>query len=298
MNLTWEDVENTLGKDSALTVYEDFHEEIHQTQFYHLTNAHAFIYRYISFKDKKLVYETEFYLYIKDQFWVYKDSAFKHVCSSEDDFLDILYVRFERNKEIVLIYSNQLDALEDTLYNGKTSHPFIDNWFDLKKDLSKIERYLSRQIFANKDYLKNGEKKENFPTLDFANYINDIQFLMTTTTGLLGRLDNVHNYFTSLKNDKLNKNIYFLTLLSGIFLPLNLIVGFFGMNTEGLLFKDNPAGTTYVLYTLVGIFLTFVLGFNVIKLVDRLFFRWWLGRSKVYNKMASKLDEAKEKWTF
>ena len=298
MNLTWEDVENTLGKDSALTVYEDFHEEIHQTQFYNLTNAHAFIFRYISFKDKKLVYETEFYLHIKDQFWVYKDSEFKHVCSNEDDFLDILYVRFERNKEIVLIYSNQLDALEDTLYNGKTSNTFIDNWFDLKKDLSKIERYLSRQLFANKDYLKNGEKKENFPTLDFANYINDIQFLMTTTTGLLGRLDNVHNYFTSLKNDKLNKNIYFLTLLSGIFLPLNLIVGFFGMNTEGLLFKDNPAGTTYVLYTLVGILLTFVLGFNIIKLVDRLFFRWWLGRSKVYNKMASKLDEAKEKWTF
>lgn len=96
----------------------------------------------------------------------------------------------------------------------------------------------------------------------------------------------------------MNKNIYLLTVLSGIFLPLNLIVGFFGMNTEGLLFKDDPNGTTYVLYALTGIFLAFVLGFNILNLIDRFFFRWWLGRSKLYNKMSNKIEEAKENWTF
>ncbi len=298
MNLSWDEVEKILGKDRKLTVYEDFHEEVHQTQFYNLTEGHAFIFRYLNFKEQDLVFETEYYLNLKNHFWVYKNNQLQSICESEDDFLNVLYDRFERNKEIVLIYSNQLDELEDTLYNGKTSNAFMNNWFDLKKDLSRIERYLNRQIFANKDYLKNGEKKENFPTLDFANYINDIQFLLTTTQGILGRLDNAHNYFTSLKNDKLNKNIYLLTVLSGIFLPLNLIVGFFGMNTEGLLFKDNPDGTTYVLYSLIGIFVVFVLGFNILNLIDRFFFRWWLGRSKLYNKMSNRIEEAKENWTF
>ncbi len=298
MNLTWQEVEEELGKDRYATVYEDFHEEVHQTQFYNLSNAHTFIFRYLNFKENKLVFETEYFFFCKEQFWSYRDNEFKHICTSEDDFLDLLYDRFERNKDILLIYTNQLDELEETLYNGRTSNTFIDNWFDLKKDISKIESYLNRQIFAHKDYLKNGEKKPSFPALDFANYINDIQFLMASAQGLLGRLDNAHNYFTSLKNDKLNKNIYLLTVLSGIFLPLNLIVGFFGMNTEGLLFKDNPHGTTYVLYSLIGIFLVFVLGFNIIKLIDRLFFRWWLGRSKIYNKMSSRIEEAKENWTF
>ncbi|MCF8058356.1 MAG: CorA family divalent cation transporter [Bacteriovoracaceae bacterium] len=298
MKLTWDDVEKLLGKDSALTVYDDFHEEIHQTQFYDLSGGHAFIFRYLTFKDARLVYDTEFYLKLDGLFWIYREGEFQKVCDTEEDFLDILYIRFERNKDIVLIYANQLDALEDTLYDGKTPNTFMDNWFDLKKDISKIERYLNRQLFAHKDYLKHGIKRDSFPNLDFANYINDIQFLMTTAQGLLGRLDNAHNYYTSLKNDKLNKNIYFLTLLSGIFLPLNLIVGFFGMNTEGLFFKDNPAGTTYVVYTLFGILLVFLLGFNLVKTIDRLFFRWWLGRSKVYNKMADKVDEVQQKWTF
>ena len=298
MNLTWDEVENVLGKDRALTVYEDFHEEVHQTQFYNLVDGHTFIFRYLNFKNRKLVFETEFFLSLKGEFWNYKDKSFNNICSNEDDFLDILYDRFERNKEIVLIYSNLVDEVEDTLYSGKTSNSFMDNWFDLKKDISRIERYLNRQIFAHKDYLKHGEKKDNFPVLDFANYINDIQFLTATSQGLLGRLDNAHNYFTSLKNDKLNKNIYLLTVLSGIFLPLNLIVGFFGMNTEGLPFKDNPNGTTYVIFALGGIFLVFVLGFNILHLIDRYFFRWWLGRSKIYNRMSSKIEEAKEKWTF
>ncbi len=298
MTLTWDDVENVLGEDVTLTLKDDFHEDVHQTQFYDLKSGHTFIFRHLTFKDKKLAYDTDYYIHLKERFWIYRENRFNLVCETESDFLDVLYDRFERNKEIVLIYANELDTLEDTLYEGKTPKTFMDNWFDLKKDISRIDRYLNRQIFANKDYFKHGEKKQGFPSLDFTNYINDIQFLMSTGQGLLGRLDNAHNYYTSLKNDKLNKNIYFLTLLSGIFLPLNLIVGFFGMNTEGLIFKDNPLGTMYVLYTLGGILLVSLLGFNLIKMIDRLLFRWWLGRSKVYNKMASKVEDVQQKWSF
>ena len=298
MSLTWEEVENILGKDLKLTVEEDFHEEVHQTQFYGLPKGYAFIFRYLNFKNQNLDFETEYYLNLKDELWSYKNGQFHSVCHNDEDFLDLLYDRFERNKEIVLLYSNQIDELEDILYSGKTNSAFMNTWFDLKKELSRVERYLNRQIFAHKDFLKYGEKQSNFPVLDFGNYINDIQFLLATNQGLLSRLDNAHNYFTSLKNDKLNKNIYLLTVLSGIFLPLNLIVGFFGMNTEGLLFKDDPNGTTYVLYALTGIFLAFVLGFNILNLIDRFFFRWWLGRSKLYSKMSNKIEEAKENWTF
>ena len=44
----------------------------------------------------------------------------------------------------------------------------------------------------------------------------------------------------------MNKNIYYLTLLSGVFLPLTLVSGFFGMNTGGLPFTEDADGTLKV----------------------------------------------------
>lgn len=43
----------------------------------------------------------------------------------------------------------------------------------------------------------------------------------------------------------MNRIVYILTLLSGIFLPLNLVVGFFGMNTSSLPFTQGYGGGTY-----------------------------------------------------
>ena len=44
----------------------------------------------------------------------------------------------------------------------------------------------------------------------------------------------------------MNRTIYLLTILSGIFLPLNLIVGYFGINTQGLPFAHLPNGSFIV----------------------------------------------------
>ena len=41
----------------------------------------------------------------------------------------------------------------------------------------------------------------------------------------------------------MNRLIYLLTIISAIFLPLNLLVGFFGMNTSDLPFAQGDGGT-------------------------------------------------------
>jgi magnesium transporter len=298
VELTWVDVERVLGKDDYLTVLEDFEETIHQTQYYSLKEGHVFIMRHLTFIEHQLQYVTEYFLKVKGLHWRYENGSFKMVCENDDKFLELIYERFEKNKNIALLYNGEVDQLEDNLYGRKLSNAFMDTWFDLKKDLARIERFLSRQIFAMKDFLKAYEHDPSFPTLDYTNFTNDINFLLNTTQGILGRLDNLHNYYSSIKNDRLNRNIYFLTLLSGIFLPLNLIVGFFGMNTEGLFFKDNPLGTMNVVYILGGILVTFVLGFNIFKIIDRLFLRWWLGKMNFYQKFAKKAEELQEKWSY
>ncbi len=87
----------------------------------------------------------------------------------------------------------------------------------------------------------------------------------------------------------MNSNIYALTILSGIFLPLNLIVGFFGINTEGLFFSGNPSGTMYVIYILVSVFIVFVALFPLMAILERYILRKLLGKFNLYNKLVDNI---------
>ncbi|EAL7450269.1 magnesium transporter CorA family protein, partial [Campylobacter jejuni] len=73
-----------------------------------------------------------------------------------------------------------------------------------------------------------------------------INILNKNTKEHLTRIDTLYALTSAIKNEKMNKSIYLLSILSSIFLPLNLIVGFFGMNTNNLFFKDSPYGTLYI----------------------------------------------------
>ena len=70
------------------------------------------------------------------------------------------------------------------------------------------------------------------------------------------------------------------------------------MNTEGLFFKENPHGTIYVVYILASILFLFLIGFQLLKLVDRFLLRWLLGRSSIYRRLANKITDIEESWKF
>jgi len=297
---SWDYIKENVSKEVYETIHDDLIDKEHQTQFYTFENGFTFILRSLNIKNEELVYKTHYFLYLNKEVLSYDfaGESFNLLTDNLDKFLDHVYDLFESNKNILLLYNAELDTMEDNLYDRKISASFMDNWFDLKKDISKIERFFTRQLFAYNDLLKFGDKTTGFPILDFKNMIADIKFILSSAAGMISRLDNIHNYYISLKNDKLNKNIYFLTLVSGIFLPLNLIVGFFGMNTEGLFFKESPHGTIYVVYLLGSIIILFLIGFNLLKLLDKFVLRWILGRSSIYRKFADRINNIEESWKF
>lgn len=156
-----------------------------------------------------------------------------------------------------IIYLNHLvkkiEDLEESIFENIDT---MKNWFELKKQMTRIERILSHilkieeQFFDKFDsFKKNTNLKAGFEDID--EHLN--RSLRISQANSL-KLDQIYNLRSALMNEKTNKVMYSLTIISAIFLPLNLLVGFFGMNTQGLYFSDNPNGTLIVNSILAGTF--------------------------------------------
>lgn len=220
-----------------------------------------------------------------------ESGEFDLVQESYSGFVELLEFYYSNNQKLIIGYSDGIENLEESLFERKIPKIFMDNWFDFKKDIAKIENFYSRNIFVFQEFLKKMEiYHAGFPEI-FSLIENMILMHISNIHILNGRLDSIHHYYDSIKNDRLNKTMFTLTVISGIFLPLNLIVGFFGMNTDGMFFKDNLMGTRNVIILLCSVVLSVLLGVKIISTIDRYFLRFVLGRYDFYNNLVKRLNE-------
>lgn len=300
--MNWKNIESYLGDEITESIKEEVHREKPNSRLLSIPtpdgNGFVLTLRGLRIVEKQLVYEVSYFLMVKNLVHELQSSeyGFKDQGIDYGDFLDLLDGRFDKVLGISYLYFDEVEKIEDQYYQRDFSSSLVKTWYDLKKDLSRLDRFLGRLEITVTDLLKYIKKASPDDYGDYENFLRDVSGLNQNIEGNIVRLDNANNYYTNLKNERLNKNIYALTLLSGIFLPLNLIVGFFGMNTEGLFFKENPQGTLYVVYILVGIFLLFVVGSSLFRLIDRLFIRWWLGRTKIHSRIVGRLEDFEERW--
>ena len=199
--------------------------------------------------------------------------------------------RLRQSEFIVKKYVEETDKLEDGLYTRKISSIFLDVWFDLKKDLTRVDRILERAGDVLKEYALTYGKEKGFPQDSLSDVLEHIERYQRLASLNTAKLDTLYNYYNSLKNDKINNNIYALTVLSGVFLPLNLVVGFFGMNTENLFFSGNPAGTVNVFTLLIGMFMALLVLFPLAKLAEQYILQKLLGRFSLYNKLVGNIKK-------
>lgn len=192
---------------------------------------------------------------------------------------------------VVKKYIEETDELEDGLYTRKIPSIFLDVWFDLKKDLTRVDRILERADEVLKEYHALYGKNKDFSHDLLVDIIEHIERYQRLASLNAAKLDTLYSYYNSLKNDKINNNIYALTVLSGVFLPLNLVVGFFGMNTENLFFSANPAGTINVFSILIGMFIILLVLFPIAKLVEQYILQRLLGRFSLYNKLVRNIKK-------
>ncbi len=279
--LEYSEVKKIILSENSVSRFEDY------------GSFQILILRRILFDKVAMTFVPEIFIFEPEVVHHYDKESGELNCVKESysGLFELLESFYSNNQKLILGYSEGIESLEESLFERKISKIFMDNWFDFKKDIAKIENYYSRNIFVFQEFLKKMEIHKSGFLETFSSIENMILLHISNIQILKGRLDSIHHYYGSIKNDRLSKTIFMLTVISGIFLPLNLIVGFFGMNTDGMIFKDNPMGTRNVIILLGTVVLSVLLGVKVISTLDRYFFRFVLGRYDFYNNIVKKLNE-------
>lgn len=280
----FEEVSEMLSNTKHPSIYENYGD----FQF--------LILRRLELEDRNLNLIPEAFILKNEQIFYRpaKQSEFSLLSESIEDLHDQIAGFYAKDLKILNGFSLEVEHLEDFLFNREVPSYFMDLWFDLQKDLTRIESFYFRNGIVYREFLK--KYSANFGEFldEFSDIEETIRFHSAHVTAMQSRLESLHNYYESIKNDKLNKTLLFLTIISGIFLPLNLIVGFFGMNTEGMYFTGDREGTQNVVFILYLVLVICLLGLPIIRMVDKWIISRILGRYNFYINLSKKIEKIEQ----
>jgi len=173
-----------------------------------------------------------------------------------DPMIDMLLKSFEKYRSMII-------DMEELLYENQNINDFMSNWMVLMRDMLLIQRILTRTSEMLLVMMHHYRDTTGFPMNHYTDLHEHMERIMNSATHQLSKLDYLYNFYGARANDKMNKMIYILTIISAVFLPLNLLVGFFGMNTSGLPFTSpDQTGTVYavsVMFSLIILILIAIL---------------------------------------
>lgn len=251
--------------------------------------------RLVKFADGELVYNAHSYIIFKNKIYsVSKEKEVTELSGQYKELYQSINLQIKYSLEIVFEHERAIELLEEKVLDRKKLTTTLTEIFDHKKQLMKLERVFDRLSFVLMEF--NRFEADNIISL--SKEYNDLQadssFMQRLAKAQIAKLDNIYSLYTSIKNDALNRNIYILSIISGVFLPLNLIVGFFGMNTQGLFLGSNPNASTIVLYVIISTFCVMLLGLPLLHFLDKLLVSKLLGRFKFYSKISGRLEQMNE----
>lgn len=169
------------------------------------------------------------------QFQVF-DDRFNGPHKTINTMVDRLLKSFSKYKDLIA-------DMEEFLYLDKSAKNFMTQWLDLKRDILRIERVLLRTSETMKEVIGYYEDLDDFPINNYVDLHEHLDRTTRSATLQLSKLDYLYSFYNTRTNERMNSLIFALTIISAVFLPLNLVVGFFGMNTSGLPFAEGGMGT-------------------------------------------------------
>jgi len=205
-----------------------------------------------------LIKENTVYLYDrkKDDFELLGDF---------DKLYEYLDVRVDKILAKIVKLHSIIARIEDEMYEERIDKSFPKTYLRLKKDLVLIERLMGHGLVALERFYKHFRNKLN--DLEFQDLIEHFQRAFSLSKNGIDKLDYLYDFYRARIDEKMNNIMFILTLLSGIFLPLTLVTGFFGMNTGGLPLVNDPYGT--IKAVIIGIALEIPIVYIIWKMMKR-----------------------------
>lgn len=142
-------------------------------------------------------------------------------------------------------FSEKLDNLREKLLHNhfRDWHLFIT----YKRQLRKLETLCEQQLDTLIRWREEVQGRLDEPlVIRYNDLVEHIYRVLNHVKYLQGEIEFLIQLQFSAQAQRVNEIFIFLTLLSVIFLPLNLTVGLFGMNFEHLPLIKNPWGPVYV----------------------------------------------------
>ncbi|MZR29494.1 zinc transporter ZntB [Sneathiella litorea] len=184
------------------------------------------------------------------------------------DFINMLLARLSEKMAFVLTELDDAtdDVEEKILENPDTA--FREKIIDIRKEAIVLRRYMAPQKDAiaqlrlcEFSWLSSGHKRhlqENFDHL--LRYVEDLDAIRE-------RAQIVKDELANIIADRLNKNLYVLSVIAAVFLPLGFLTGLLGINVGGIPGVDNP----YAFFVFSGILIILV----VIQILLFKKFKWF-----------------------
>ena len=168
--------------------------------------------------------------------------------------------------------THQLDHWQSELLDPKTR---FNNWgalLDARLSLHNLDEVCEDQRSAIQDWI---EAVKTWPPADTPAEQRERDLLQVRSRDVLEHIERVVHHVQrleqsvetavqmhfSVQGSRTNDIMRTLTVLTAIFLPLNLITGFFGMNFEFLPLIHNPTAFWWTFFSMIGIAIATVLFF-------------------------------------
>jgi magnesium transporter len=180
--------------------------------------------------------------FIKDKVYIFdRKKKDLEILGDFNDLYKYLDIRVDKILEKISNLHLKIAKMEDDLYENNFDKNFLNNWLKFKKDLVLIERLMSHAIIAFERFFK--YYKDKLDEFAFEDLNEHMKRAFEFSKNAVEKLDYLYEFYKTKQDEKMNHIMFILTIISAIFLPLTLVTGFFGMNTGGLPFVNDPQGT-------------------------------------------------------
>jgi len=160
--------------------------------------------------------------------------------SSTEFVLHIADKLTDKIESHIFALEEEVDNLEENMLDAPNQEGRLQIMQDRRKVI-ELRKYLLPQREVLMQFSRNSLKHIDDKTRNhFIDLYQRTSRICDLLDALRERLSLIQEEITAIISDKMNKNVYILSIVSAIFLPLGYLTGLLGINVGGMPGADNP----------------------------------------------------------